>query len=64
MIDSFDGANYLEIIEGKLNLIRFSSIPVNSNLLEEITNISAAKSNLHFGLDIMHCERGTNPRHN
>jgi len=45
MIDSFDGANHLETIEGKLDLVSFFSTLVNSNLLDTITDYSTAKSN-------------------
>ena len=45
MIDLFDGANHLETIEGKLDLISFSSTLLNSNLLKKIGDYSIGKSN-------------------
>ena len=33
IFDSFDSANHLETMEGKIDLVSFSSILVNSNLL-------------------------------
>ena len=45
MIDSFDGANHLETMEEKLDLVSFSSALVNKNSLDKITDSSTAKSN-------------------
>ena len=42
--DSFDGANHLETVEGKIDLISFKSIVVNCNLLTSFINYSASKS--------------------
>ena len=43
MFDSFDGANHLETVEGKIDLVSFSSTLTNANLLS-LPNYSTARS--------------------
>ena len=45
MFDSFDGANHLETVEGKIDLVSFNSTLVSADLLSKLKNYSASRSN-------------------
>ena len=46
--DSFDGANYLETIKGKIDLVSFNITLVNWHLLSKLEKYSTTRSNANL----------------
>ena len=44
MFDSFDGANHLETVEGKIDLVSFNSTLINSDLVNQLKGYSTSRS--------------------